>query len=71
MVMFQTRLLKVIKIFTETLGALVSATTAFADFQNWDNKDLTFSATGKVDIRAIAHRTEENKTEKDNKVNNI
>lgn len=59
------------KIFTETLGALVSATTAFADFQNWDNKDLTFSATGKVDIRAIAHRTEENKTEKDNKVNNI
>lgn len=57
------------KIFTETFGPTVTATTKIADYTAWDNPDLTFSGIAS-DLRAIAHKTEANKTET-TKVNNI
>lgn len=58
-------------IFTETFGAVVSGNTNVADFKEWDNKNLTFEvADAKCNIRAKAHMTESNRTEK-TKVNSI
>lgn len=58
-------------IFTETFGAVVSGNTNVAAFDGWDNKNLTFEvADAKCNIRAKAHMTESNRTEK-TKVNSI
>lgn len=57
------------KIFTETFGPTVAATTPIVSYTAWDNSDLTFSGIAS-DLRAIAHKTEANKTET-TKVNNI
>lgn len=58
-------------IFIETFGAVVSGNTNVAAFDGWDNKNLTFEvADAKCNIRAKAHMTESNRTEK-TKVNSI
>lgn len=58
-------------IFTETFGVVVSSNTNVAAFDGWDNKNLTFEvADAKCNIRAKAHMTESNRTEK-TKVNSI
>ena len=58
-------------IFTEKFGAVpVAEKTLVSVYTLWDNPSFAFSASAKVDVRAITHKTEGDKMATE-KVNNI